>query len=211
MNFVAHCLVAFRAGQPSPEYYMGAALPDLMAMAAIRCDYGRLPSEMQRGVACHHDTDRMFHADEAFVRGSQALRDEGERNGLSKGASRAVAHAGWELVLDGVLVERTNAVSLFGEAIVHAGSATAGLDEEGASRWAQLLDRFSRYQPWLHYDDPQFLAEALHRRLEGRPRLTFPRHQVGVVASVLAGCQPAVSAEADQVVDRVVGALRVRR
>jgi hypothetical protein len=211
MNFVAHCLVAYRSGQPSPEYGMGAALPDLMAMAAIRCEYSKLSPEMQLGLACHYEADRVFHADEAFSRGTQALRDEGQRQGLSKGASRAVAHAGWELLLDGALVDRTIALDLFHQAIAHAGSAAAGLDSDAASRWAQLLDRLGHYQPWVHYGDPEFVAEALCRRLEGRPRLAFPRDQVGVAASVLSGSQPQVSVEAELVVDRVVEALRVGR
>ncbi len=107
MNLVAHLVVAERLtglGADADEM-LGAVLPDLAPMAGLRFDKPALPEGVRAGVAIHHQTDARFHAHPRFV---AAVRDDVAAllsAGVSRGASRASAHVGFELLLDGVLLE----------------------------------------------------------------------------------------------------------
>ncbi len=109
MNYLGHALVAGRRRGSGPLGVLGAVLPDLAGMARLRYERERMRGEVAAGVRMHHATDRAFHRDPAFVRGSGGLRQAAAAVGLPLGASRAIGHVGWELLLDGVLAETTEA------------------------------------------------------------------------------------------------------
>src|SRR5579875_2608861 len=100
MNYLAHLAVA-AASSASPRYALGAVLSDLCALSGLRCAYPRLTGELAAGLRCHRAADRAFHADPAFLAGAGSLRAAALAAGLPPGASRAIGHAGWELLLDG--------------------------------------------------------------------------------------------------------------
>jgi acyl carrier protein phosphodiesterase len=209
VNFLAHALVAVRTGSGTPNRVVGAVLPDLAPMAGCRprpelLDAERLGPEVLDGIACHHRADRAFHADRAFTAGARRLRQGALAAGLPPGASRAVGHAGWELLLDGQLVDRTRALEAFSAALAAAPSAAGAFAPSDQLRWEALADHMVTTQWWRHYDDPQVVAEALHRRVRDRPRLAFDSGDVPAVAEVLGGELAKVAAVAGLVVDRVV-------
>lgn len=209
MNFLAHALVAARTGSGSPGRVAGAVLPDLASMARCRPrpelpEEGRFGGELRDGIASHHEADRVFHADRAFTAGASRLRQAALRAGLPPGASRAVGHAGWELLLDGQLLGRTEAADVFAVALAAAPSAAAVFAPDDRARWVGLVEHLAAAQWWRRYDDPFVVAEALHRRMRARPRLAFGQRDVPTVAAVLASSKPKVERVAKELVNRVV-------
>jgi hypothetical protein len=98
MNFFSHAAVA-RSFSEDPEFVLGAMLPDFVSMLGAR-----LPEvthvTLARGVRFHHVTDHVFHDLEVFRMLSRDAHAELRERGLGRGASRAVAHVGIEILLD---------------------------------------------------------------------------------------------------------------
>jgi hypothetical protein len=215
VNFLAHVLVAARTGPRSPDRLVGAVLPDLAAMAGCRprpelLNGGDPCGELRDGMGCHHAADRAFHADRAFTAGARRLRHAALRAGLPPGASRAVGHAGWELLLDGELLCRTDVADIFVAALAAAPSASAVFASDDRRRWLGLVDHLATVQWWRRYDDPQVVATALQRRVRPRPRLAFGPDEVPTVAGVLAGEAAEVAAAGGPIVDRVAAEVKAR-
>ncbi len=199
MNFLGHTHVALAGGHDDPVYLLGAALPDLAPMAGVRVVRASLDGALGAGVRCHLSADAAFHAHPEFRAGSRALRGAVADRGVGSGPSRAVGHAGWELLLDGTLVG-TEAEAAFHRAVAVGEHASAALTPDDRVRWSAFLAR-ARTSAGLRYDDPRWVAERLHAMLTRRPRLRLPAHQVTPVAEALAGQVDAVTAVAPAVLD----------
>jgi hypothetical protein len=208
MNYLAHLAVA-TATSASPRYGLGAILSDLCAMSGLRCTYGRLPGEVAAGVQCHRAADRAFHADPVFLAGAGAIRSAALAAGLPPGASRAIGHAGWELLLDG-----TPAVGWAGPWLVAAlgewEGATVAFDPADRATWRRLTEGMAAERPWTASCDPEVVAVRLWRALGRRPRLRFERRDQAVVANLLAQARPSVLAQAPPLMERVIGRLAER-
>ncbi|HEX3947013.1 MAG TPA: hypothetical protein VHW47_04885, partial [Acidimicrobiales bacterium] len=163
MNFLAHVLVAAESGDGTPEAALGAALPDLARMAGVRFDRDALPPLVRQGIDSHHRADSCFHADRTFLTGAEALRSAGRRRGLPVGASRAVGHAGWELLLDGALLGVPELVDRFLAATDCADTVVPTLDPADRASWAGLVASLRTDRWWLRYDEPALVAESLFR------------------------------------------------
>jgi hypothetical protein len=187
-------------------YVLGAVLPDLAPAAGVRLDRAALPIAVADGVRCHTRSDAAFHALPVFARGARAIRRALDERGVASGPARAVGHAGWELLLDGTLVA-SQAEDAFRRAVGTAGHLSGALPPADAERWAAFLAR-GRTSPGLGFDDPTWVAERLYRMLHRRPRLRLPRHQVEVVADVLADARPSVVAAAPDVLHTTARAVR---
>jgi hypothetical protein len=199
VNLLGHTYVALAHGRDDPEYLLGAVLPDLAPIAGVRVR-GRsgLPGAVGDGVRCHLRADRAFHAHGGFREGAAALRRAVAAAGVASGASRAVGHAGWELLLDGTLVG-TEVEEAFHAGVRDAGEQVAGaLGPDDRARWAAFLAR-ARGGGRLRYDEPRWVAERLHAMLARRPRLRLPDDQVATVAGALAAHAGAVVAAAPAV------------
>ncbi len=207
MNFVAHSVVAVRSGMDEAGQILGAVLGDLSAMARIRFDVGRLPPAVADGVRLHWAADRAFHADRVFLAGADALRTSASSVGVARGASRAIGHAGWELLLDGRLAADSDAALVAALEIAPSLSAACATDRDAGS-WGRLAARMTADRWWHRYADPVFVAERLFDMLSRRPRLAFERSQMPAVAEVLANGQPSVATEAAAVLARVVARVR---
>lgn len=197
MNVLGHSHVALGLGTDEPAYLLGAVLPDLASMARVRLDRSRLGGRLGEGVRCHVAADAAFHAEPRFRQGSAALRDELREGGVPTGPARAVAHVGWELLLDGNL--RTGpAPEAYRRALELGDHAGVAMAEAHRARWARLLAHRHRL-PELPYDDPRWVAERLVSILAPRPRLRLmPRH-VPVVVAALQGHAERVAAVAPAV------------
>ncbi|MGO8875571.1 MAG: hypothetical protein ACLQNG_07390 [Acidimicrobiales bacterium] len=210
MNFIAHVHVALSAAGTRPDAValaFGAALPDLASMAGLRLDRSRLPETVSEGVNLHHRTDRAFHSLAAFRTGVRQLGEQSRACGLAVGPSRAIGHAGWELLLDGCLLDRSGAEERFADVLRGAPEVAEAVSPADPDRWRGLLATMRAERWWLGYRDTETVAYALQRRLRARRRLSFSLEEVPRVADALALARPAVEMAADGVVAAVIVAL----
>ncbi|MCU1375269.1 MAG: hypothetical protein JWO68_2555 [Actinomycetia bacterium] len=199
MNFLAHAEVARRSGGDA-DFVLGAVLPDLLPMAGVRLDRATVPAGVAAGWAEHHRADAAFHASVAFATGVQALRTDLRRTALTTGPRRAVAHAGWELLLDDAVGNDPVTIDAFRAALDRARSLT---DD---ARWHGLLDRFAAIRP-TGATPALAVAQRVQRACARRPRLAFDDSHLDEVAAVLDRHRAAVLAAAPDLLDEVAASL----
>jgi acyl carrier protein phosphodiesterase len=210
VNFIAHVQVALIAAgsrRDDAELAFGAALPDLVSMAGLRIDRALLPEAVREGVALHHRTDTTFHSLVEFTTGVRQLREQLKAGGLAVGPSRAVGHAGWELLLDGCLLDRAGVEEGFARMLRRAPDIAEAVAPADPDRWRGLVSDLETDKWWLGYRDPAVIADRLHRRLQARRRLSFGSEDLALVADVLAAAKPTVDAATDGVVAAVMSRL----
>jgi len=174
MNFFAHATLA-AARSPEPAYVLGAMLPDLAAMAGDRLA-GVDDGELAAGVAFHHESDAAFHATPEFVARCTHGRRALERAGVGRGAARAVAHVGTELLLDGWIAHAQGISPHYRRALAlgpELGGRLCWRRGEGAGHWPRLCRRLLASPVPASYDDPAFVCARLVRILSRRPRLAL--------------------------------------
>lgn len=214
VNFIAHvhvALSAVAAGPHEDDLAFGAALPDLASMAGLRLDRAALPETVGEGVAVHHRTDAAFHSLEAFTAGVRQLDERLQARGLAVGPSRAVGHAGWELLLDGCLLERAGVEAGFTRVLEHAPDVAAAVLPADPDRWRGLVASLRSERWWLGYGDAEIVACRLRRLLQARRRLSFSVEEIPRVAEVLAAAKPGVDLATDGVVAAVVATVSRNR
>jgi hypothetical protein len=199
VNLLGHTHVALAGGRDDAEWLLGAVLPDLAPMAGVRVRRADLTGALGDGVRCHLRTDDVFHAHPLFRAASGALLRDLSARDVPRGAARAVAHAGWEMLLDGTLVGAA-AEAAFHRAMADAGHRAAdAMAPDDADRWRGFVDRaraVPRTPARLRYDEPSWVADRLHVVLARRPRLALPAGDVAIVADVLAAHVSGVRAAA---------------
>jgi len=205
VNFLGHTHVAL-ASSDDPLYVLGAVLPDLASMAGVRIDRARSGGRLHEGIRCHIDTDAAFHGHPIFRQGSAAIRADLAPHDLPLGASRAIGHIGWELLLDGTLVgSRTE--SAFHHALIEGEQALTAIVPDDQRRWQAFLDRWRGLaDPRLRYDEPPWVAERLYLMLHSRPRLAFAESALPGVVEVLERHAGPIAAVAGDVLDAMVAA-----
>jgi acyl carrier protein phosphodiesterase len=202
MNFVGHAHVA-RALTGSPAIVLGAMLPDFASMGRVRLGAIEHP-EVAAGIALHHRTDDAFHGGEAFVRLCARTSTDLESRGLPWGASRAIAHVGTELLLDGFLLDDRDttdaylaAIELLADRATTSALATTG---PRAPHFSDLCERVRRHGLPAAYRDPAQVADRLIVILAPRPRLAIdPSHRATLVRA-LEALQEEVRRERDSLV-----------
>lgn len=204
MNYLGHVAVALATGRDDPAFLLGSALPDLASMAGVRFDRVLLPEAVAEGVDCHLAADEAFHAHSAFRDGSAALRRDLRDIGLATGPTRAIGHAGWELLLDGTLVGGPAEVAhrsglRCADVVMPALAAAASRD-----RWRALLAQGPPSR--LRYDEPAWVVDRLFAMLARRPRLSFDPAMKPDVVAVVTAHQERVGAVAGPVVRDLVAA-----
>jgi hypothetical protein len=209
VNLVGHVAVALEPSStrtPSPDFLVGCMLPDLAAIARVRLA-GRpacADDELGRGVAFHHVCDARFHESEWFRDANRELRDALLDAGVDRGAARACAHAGVEMLLDGELVREPRVaehVELTLRAVVVGADDMAELVRaEDRSVWVERLQRIGRSLEPRRYGDPQGVAERLYRMTAGRPRIELAAEQIPQVARALGDHCDAIADDARAVV-----------
>lgn len=212
MNLVGHVAVAVhRTEHASSEHLAGAMLPDLAAMARVRL--APAGGDLGDGIAVHHASDAAFHRSQWFNDRSQALRDALLAAGVDRGAARACAHAGVEMLLDGgwIADPRVRDASDRAFSVLRARGATrdrvhslvAPVDR---AHWAARLDRIATTIDLDAYRSPAAIATRLHHMTSGRARIELRREHVDTVTRELGRVQDAVLADADAVLAGVASA-----
>lgn len=203
MNIGGHIAVARVLGTDSVTW-LGAALPDIAAMGRFNLLGDSPTGALAQGVNLHHRTDDVFHSHSWFRTRQSALFATLTASGVSRGAARAVAHVGPELLLDGQLLsdEATRRDVTVG--MNHVGER---LDEiqtlvraEHRQSWRQHLIAVAQRRSPTDLNDPFAVAELLGRILARRPRLHLEISQVSVVGSILAEAQSTIVAGAEELV-----------
>ena len=192
MNLLGHIRVA-RTRANDPTMWLGAALPDLQREAGVGIgDPSGWSSAVRDGIACHHAADAVFHDLPIFRSQSVALTRALLDADVPRGAARAVGHAGWELLLDGTLVDDDGLVEAYLAAM------SVDVTANGEAWTSALARRVERGAPTL-YADPASVAELLWRVLARRRLLAFDRCHIDAIGACLAEAQPAVAAAAPEV------------
>ena len=219
MNFYAHAVVAswFRV---EPEFVLGAMLPDLLSMI------GKAPSsfsslnrslpdgserttELLAGVALHRATDAVFHELPEFSGLVARARAKLSALGLSRGAARAVAHIGVEMLLDEELVSDAPGQSAYFSALAYTQRAELPIPWTPGEelRFRELTAVLSRRGLPEIPSPPLELARRLRRVLAARPRLAFEADQERAVSDWVAEARPAVRASAPAILSALRSSL----
>jgi hypothetical protein len=205
VNLLAHVRVALDVAGDDPDTVLGAILPDVESLIGQRLERGADQPELNAGVAVHRATDAAFHDHPRFRAGSIGLTRTLQARGVPRGASRAVGHAGWELLLDGLLVGDVEVTDAFGAAADRLGQlAATSAGPTDRLRW--FAERQRATPIWSAYGDPVQIADRLHRQLAHRPRLALPADQLGVVAEVLAEVRSRIEVDGPLVLAEVTEA-----
>ena len=211
VNFVGHIATGLRIGDDpvDPPFLVGTAVPDFAAMGRTRL--GAAAGPLGAGIALHHTTDQAFHADQWFLDLERELRALFRDDDLPDGAARACAHVGPELLLDGALLDDptiARGVSTVYAQIASPADDLVELAPDGEhDRWrAHLVGVATRLDPFTYGNVP-IVAQRLHTITSRRPRLAFDEHLVSAVSARLLAVQPWITSSANDLLDRVVGAV----
>lgn len=221
MNVGSHILVAARISD-DVDQWLGAALPDFAAMGRFHLcvppaawpDARDQP--IRAGIALHHRTDEAFHRHPWFTERVQIIRHRLEAQGIARGPSRAIAHVGPEMLLDGALLGGHQPLidATFGALDHHrrsladwTRSSTVGHPTvDRAVDWTMHLERLVNYGLPSDYSDPVAVAHRLLRILAGRSRLGFQANQLGIVIAELEAQYPTIASEAADFFEIIVRA-----
>jgi len=143
-----------------------------------------------------------------------ALRDALLDARVDRGAARAAAHAGLEMLLDGHLIadpEVARATDAAFAALAAPGPAhdAALALAAPADRyvWGERLDHLAGALDPQSYSSARGVARRLERMTRGRTRIELRSEHVETVAGVLEGYVPVVARDGARVVDDVLVAV----
>lgn len=210
MNFFAHAVVASWHSR-EPRFVLGAMLPDLIGMTGVRLN-GTTDAVLKRGIDMHHATDAAFHAAPIFTALCADAIAHLTEQGVERGTSRAVAHVGVELTLDGALSAEQALHALYREALDVAGSGA--LDDTlsivpagGLARLTDGLRRLARASIPAAYAEPAVVADRLRIILASRPRLAMRPEDVEPVLRWATVVRPLVLERRHELLEQVRRAL----
>jgi hypothetical protein len=116
-----------------------------------------------------------------YSSGTRALLDRG----VARGASRAVAHVGSELLIDGLILDDVDIASVYLRAVELAADAPLQWSD-GGKRFRAFCDRLGDHGLPVEYRDPDLVAVRLEQALSRRPRLAIAASERDAVRAWLA-------------------------
>ena len=204
VNFFGHAVMAVFEND-APQFVLGAMLPDLSSMAGARIE--RVKDEaIAAGVEHHHRIDHAFHACAPFVRLCSSALETLEARGVSRAAARAVAHVGSELLLDGALSTRDDALHAYRQALRSAlaertSERIAFRGEAQSDDMHTLLARLADAPLPGAYRDPMFVHARLRTILARRPRLALQANEHQPVLAWLHEASARIEQDADAIIE----------
>ncbi len=203
MNFFGHAVVASWQPAAGPGLTLGAMLPDFAGMCGARIASAD-DVDVARGIDLHHATDAVFHQ-AAPVRALFAATEQRlYARGCRRGPTRASAHVGVELLLDGSLLDDPGHRAVYLAALALVPVPVTWRDEGDDVRFARLHGRLAEHGVPDDLRRPAAVAERVIRTLAGRRLLAPSPDERLMIARVLAE----VAAEVIAGVDGVLAAVR---
>jgi acyl carrier protein phosphodiesterase len=213
MNFFGHAVVSLWHSDDR-HFVLGAMLPDLCAMLGLRLapvDHEAIAA----GVDFHHRTDAAFHGCERFVGLCTQTVERLTARGVGRGTSRAVAHVGTELLLDGLLSEESSSRATYTDvlmlAIEERLSAALPAPPEAQDRLHRGLTRLRQAPIPEAYLDPTFVGDRLQAMLAPRPRLAFQPGDLVEVTQELRSLSSEVASSWREILAQVRGRLDLEK
>jgi hypothetical protein len=215
VNYFGHAAVAsWRAPDGDARALgglaLGAMLPDFSIMCGARVT-GAGDAAIERGIALHHATDSVFHhapAVLALFRDAEARLTAG---GCRRGPTRAAAHVGVELLLDGALLDDDRHRAAYTAAMAADPAPITWRDDGDPERFAALFARLVTYGIPDDLRRPRSAAERIFRMLADRKLLAPDANERTVIAGVLDELQPRVTVAAETIVRQVAAGLAERQ
>ncbi len=212
MNLGAHITIAAELFD-DPLIHLGSALPDVATIGGFRMVPGSGTGPIGEGIAFHHATDTEFHSHGWFTSRQKTVFDDLTAAGVGRGAARASAHVGVELLLDGELfggahgqVRNDAVVAAFGLA-VDAADTEQLVPDEMQPDWQHHLGQLHRWRSPNYFRDPAGVAKRMEVILSARPRLAMGPDDVAKVTIALAGIQPSISETSEEFLAEMIDAL----
>ena len=200
MNFFGHAVVAAWTDAHA-EHLLGSMLPDFEAMVRVPMVEVRDP-DIQRGIDLHHRTDQAFHRSTAFVALCARALSQMLELGVRRGTSRAVAHIGTELFLDGWLVREPRHVDMYLSALQIDARNRVAWQDEGAA-FERLQARLCAWGAPRGYQEPEFVLARLTDSLGRRPALALRDDESARVATFLPSLQRMVERSAPELLTQI--------
>lgn len=207
MNFFGHAVVASWTAHATPGgHALGAMLPDFQTMSGARV--ARVDdAAIADGVALHHATDAAFHQLAAFVGLTREVEARLRDAGVGRGPTRAVAHVGVELLLDGVLLAEAGGAASYEAALDHPIDGITWREDGDDARFGRLHARLRAYGVPHDLARPEAVAHRVLRMIADRPLLRASASEANVIRRVLAEVAPRVRVAAPTVVAGLRAAL----
>jgi hypothetical protein len=209
MNFFGHAVVASWT-TVEPAFVLGAMVPDFANMVGAR-----VPSvtheEIARGVAHHHETDRVFHDAPTFKKLMADARSELRARELPRPSALAVGHIGVEILLDATLARDDRGRGAYLDAIRAGDPSSLGAhlawDEPTKDRYAVLVSVLVDRGVPRTGADPDAVAFRVRRALSRRPRLALTEDGERIVRSWAESAADAVADAAPTLIAEIVSGL----
>lgn len=208
MNFFGHAVVGLWQSDDA-RFVLGAMLPDLCGMLGIRAARAQDATcpALGAGVEFHHRTDAAFHGCDRFIEHCSHTVESLTAQGVGRGTSRAVAHVGTELLLDGLLSDNRDARAIYTRALQlgvdERLSDSMIADREDQLRMHHGLKRLLRAPIPEAYTEPTFVADRLQYILSSRPRLAMQPQDAPIVQRELARLASDVSSTWTEILEQV--------
>jgi hypothetical protein len=206
VNFFGHALAAsWRSGEPA--FALGAMLPDFASMCGMRLDAAH-GNALAAGVDYHHATDRAFHQLAPFAAGVAEIADRLIGAGVARGPARGAAHVGFELCLDGALLDEAGAARSYRGALAVGAdpaieAALSWSAPDGRARWRALRARLAAHGLPIEYRDPARVAERVERILSRRRLLALSPAGAAIVAREMPAVAQRVASAAPRLLEQL--------
>src|SRR5258708_23639213 len=166
-------------------------LPDFAGMIRARlASESTIDRGVSAGVDLHHATDAVFHGAPAVVALMRELDERLARGGCSRGARRATAHVGTELMLDGVLVDDAAYRASYLAGLACDPSTARWRDADAPPRLAILVDRLRAHGAPFDLRRADAIVRRLPPMLAHRPLLAPTAAAVGPAGARAGGSRP---------------------
>lgn len=206
MNFFGHAVAACWQDS-SPEFVLGAMLPDFASMCGGRVR-GADSQRLSDGLDWHHLCDAAFHRLPVFRDRVMAASNRMQSRGIRRGPARGAAHVGFELFLDGCLLGQTDAAGAYRRALVRAtpddlGDRIRWRDADTAERFEAMRTKLVDVGSPTGYADDAVVIERVIRVLSRRPRLAAGDTELLALADELLALGREVEALAPTLMDQL--------